>query len=365
MLAAGTVMASHQDGVRRPVGIRDVARLAGVSVTSASFALNGQPGVAEETRRRIVAAARELGYRANPQAQALRRGRTSTYGFVIRNLANPFFIEVLTGAEEVAGEAGATLLALDSRYSLDRERALVQEIAGQRLAGLAIAPVATGESIGLWQELRPGTPVVVVNASAPGASGVSRVRPDNSAAVELPMRWLAELGHSSVAFLSAPRSLMADPDRLRHFRRCCRAQALCGSIMYSPLTIPDVQRAVAARLTGPDAPTAVITNSDYTAHAVYKAARDLGLRIGPDLSVVGHDDLATSELLDPPLATISLDREEMGRALMRRLLGMAAADDYLTPVHLVKRASVQQPVTSRAHAPAARLTRVSARASTR
>ena len=144
-----------------------------------------------------MAAARELGYRANPQAQALRRGRTSTYGFVIRNFANPFFLEVLTGAEEVAGKAGATLLALDSRYSLDRERQHVQEMAGQRLAGLAIAPVGTGESIGLWQELRPGTPVVAVNASAPGASGVSRVRPDNSAAVELPMRWLAELGHTS------------------------------------------------------------------------------------------------------------------------------------------------------------------------
>ncbi|HXF21636.1 MAG TPA: LacI family DNA-binding transcriptional regulator, partial [Streptosporangiaceae bacterium] len=77
-------MASQQDGPERPVGIRDVARAAGVSVASASFALNGQPGVADDTRQRIVAAAQELGYRANPQAQALRRGRTTTYGFVVR-----------------------------------------------------------------------------------------------------------------------------------------------------------------------------------------------------------------------------------------------------------------------------------------
>ena len=94
-----------------------MARLAGVSVASVSFALNGQPGVAEETRRRILAAAAELGYRANPQAQALRRGRTTTYGLVIRNFSNPFFLEVLTGAEQAASEAGATLLLLDSRYS--------------------------------------------------------------------------------------------------------------------------------------------------------------------------------------------------------------------------------------------------------
>ena len=86
---------------------------------------------------------------------------------------------------------------LDSRYSLDRERRHVQELAAQRVAGLAIAPVGTGESIRLWQDLRPGAPVVALNASADGITGVCRVGPDNAAAVELPMCRLAELGHTS------------------------------------------------------------------------------------------------------------------------------------------------------------------------
>ena len=206
-----------------PAGIRDVARIAGVSVATASLAVNGRPGVADETRRRTLAAAEQLGYRANPQAQALRRGRTTTYGFVVRNFANPFFLEVLSGAQQVAAESGATLLVLDSRYSLERERRHVKELAAQRVAGLAIAPVGSGESIRLWQDLRPGAPVVPLNGSADGITGVSRVRPDATAAVELPMRRLAELGHACVAFLSAPRDLMADPDRLRHFREARRA----------------------------------------------------------------------------------------------------------------------------------------------
>ena len=336
-------MPTAQNGSPRAAGIRDVARMAGVSVASASFALNGQPGVADDTRRRILAIAEQLGYRANPQAQALRRGRTTTYGFVVRNFANPFFLEVLSGAEEVAGEAGATLLVLDSRYSLERERRHLQEIAAQRLAGLAIAPVGTGESIRLWHDLRPGAPVVALNASAARITGVSRVRPDNAAALELPLRRLAELGHSSVAFLSAPRRLMADPDRLRYFRRLCRVLGLRATVVYSPLTMGDVQQATRAVLAGPDAPTAVITNSDYTAHAVYKAARELGLRIGPGVSVVGHDDLDTSELLDPPLATIWLNRREMGRALMLRLLGRVPPGDYVAPVELIERASLQAP----------------------
>ena len=319
--------------------------MAGVSVASASFALNGQPGVADDTRRRILAIAEQLGYRANPQAQALRRGRTTTYGFVVRNFANPFFLEVLSGAEEVAGEAGATLLVLDSRYSLERERRHLQEMAAQRLAGLAIAPVGTGESIRLWHDLRPGAPVVALNASAARITGVCRVRPDNAAAVELPLRRLAELGHTSVAFLTAPRRLMADPDRLRHFRRLSRALGLRATVLYSPLTMGDVQQATRGAAGRPGTrPTAVITNSDYTAHAIYKAARELGLRIGPGVSVVGHDDLATSELLDPPLATIWLNRREMGRALMLRLLGRVPPEDYVAPVELIERASMQAPL---------------------
>ena len=150
-----------------------MAKAAGVSVATASLAINGQPGVAEETRRRIVAAAEQLGYRANPQAQALRRGRTTTYGFVVRNFANPFFLEVLSGAQQVAADAGATLLVLDSRYSIQRERRHVQELAAQRVAGLAIAPVGPGESLRLWQVLRPGAPAVALNASSADGSSAS------------------------------------------------------------------------------------------------------------------------------------------------------------------------------------------------
>jgi DNA-binding LacI/PurR family transcriptional regulator len=340
-------MMSQQDGAKQPAGIRDVARKAGVSVATVSFALNGQPGVADDTRLRILAAAAELGYRANPQAQALRRGRTTTYGLVIRNFNNPFFLEVLSGAERAADEAGAALQLLDSHYSLERERMLVREMAAQRLAGLAIAPVGKSDSVLAWQELRPGTPVVALNATVEGIAGVSRVYPDNAAGVELAMRRLAELGHASVAFLSAPRGLVADPDRLRHFRRLARELGVRPSVMPSPLTITDVRKAAGTMLARQDAPTAIITNSDYTALGVYLTARDLSLRIGPDVSVIGHDDLPTSALLDPPLATIRLDGREMGRALMARLLDGNPPSDYVAPVELVERASVQAPENSR------------------
>jgi LacI family transcriptional regulator len=325
------------------VGIRDVARAVGLSVSAVSLALNGRPGVSIENRHRVLAAAAELGYRANPQAQALRRGRSSTYGLVVRNLSNPFFLEVLAGAEEVGAEARSTVLMLDSRYSLDHERALVREMAAQRLAGLAIASIGEGESLRLWQELRPGTPLVVLNAYAKGITGISRVRPDSATAVGLPMHRLAELGHKTVGFVSAPRALVADPDRLGHFMRLARELGIRPYPMHVPLTIEDVRRAARALLTRPDPPTAFITNSDYTAGGIYKAARDLSLQVGQHVSVVGHDDLPTSELLDPPLTTLRLDGRAMGRALMLRLVGRERAD-YVGPVELVERASLRPPV---------------------
>lgn len=337
---------TRRDGekpARRAVGIRDVAREAGVSVTLASFALNGRGGVADSTRERILATADSLGYRANPHAQALRSGRSTIYGLVVRNLSNPFFLDVISGAEDVAHEAGATLLVVDSDYSQERERQHIERLAGYRVGGLAIAPVGTGESVRFWQKLCPDLPTVVVNATADGIDGVSRVGPDNQQAVELPVRRLADLGHREIAFLSAPEALMADSDRLRHFRAAARRLGVKPHVVRTPLSLEAVRATTLKLLGGSRRPTALITNSDFTAYAVYKAARELGVAVGPELSVVGHDDLPTSELLDPPLTTLRLDRRAMGRALMTRLLEDGSPADHQQHVELVERASIGAP----------------------
>jgi LacI family transcriptional regulator len=342
-------MTTRRAGRQRPVGIRDVASAAGVSVASASFALNGQAGVAPETRARILQAAESLGYRANPQAQALRRGRTNIFGLVVRNFSNPFFLDVMLGAEQVAGEVGASLLVLDSQYSRELEEQQVREMAGRHVQGLAIAPVGAGESIRLWQSLRPGAPAVALNAVIEGIDGVRRVTPDNTAAVDLPLRRLAELGHRSIAFLSAPRPLVADQDRLRRYRATMRSLDLPQLVMYAELSPAGVRDAATRLLRKSQPPTAIVTNSDYAAHGVYQAVRSLGLSVGPDVSVVGHDDLPTSELLDPPLSTVRVDRRAMGRELMVRLLD-EASDDYVAPVEYVERASVRLPFIERSPA---------------
>jgi len=327
--------------------IKDVARAAGVSPTLASFALNDRSGVAPTTKARILAAAASLGYQADPHARALRTGSAGVLGLVVRNLSNPYFLGVITGAQEAAARHGRTVLVVDADYSARREQEHVRRLAAQRVEGLAIAPVGTGAAVRIWQRLRPGTPTVVLNATVRRVQGVSRVGPDNVQAVNLATRHLADLGHTEIAFLTAPRRVMADHDRLEEFLRVCAELGVRPIPVETPLNLHDVHTRILALLDARP-PTAIITNSDYTAHAVYKAARERNLRIGRDLSVVGHDDLPTSELLDPPLTTLRIDTRAVGRALVDRLLLNAGpAHDHRQPVDLVVRGSTNRPPARR------------------
>jgi DNA-binding LacI/PurR family transcriptional regulator len=335
---------SRSSPSKRTVSLTDVAREAGVSTGLASIALNDRYGVSATTRARILAVAARLEYRANPIARALRTGASDTLGLVIRNISNPYFLDVIIGAEQAAVEAGKTLLVVDCDYSLDRERESLTRLAAQRVDGLAIAPVGSGESVRTWRGLQPDSKVVVINATAPGIKGVARVGPDNEQAVTLAVRHLAGLGHTDIAFLTAPTDLMADPDRLAAFKAASRELGLRGKAVESPLSLPKVYATVSRLLARKRPPTAIITNSDFTAHAVYKAARDRGVKIGRDLSVVGHDDLPTSELLDPPLTTLRVDGRSIGRAAVARLVGMTAepASDHHEPVELIARRSTRR-----------------------
>jgi len=327
---------------RRP-SIKDVAKAAGVSTGLASLALNDRAGVAVATKARIRAVADELGYRADPHARALRTGATDAVALVVRNLVNPYFLDVISAAQRVAFEQHhTTVLVVDSDYSVASEREHVERLASQRVGGLAIAPVGPGSTIERWQELCPGQPTVVLNATAAGFEDVTRVSPDNEAAVRLAVTHLAELGHRRITFLTAPAGLMADHDRLETFLAVCADLDLEPDPVEAELNPPSVRQASERLLAATTRPTAIVTNSDFTAQGVYLGARAAGIRVGEQLSVVGHDDLPTSALLDPPLTTLALDRRAIGQALAVRLTS-STATDHREPVELVVRGSTGPP----------------------
>jgi DNA-binding LacI/PurR family transcriptional regulator len=302
--------------------------------------MNGHTGVGEETRDRIFAAAEQLGYHANPAARSLRTGRTGVAGMITRNLANPYFLDLIRGAQTHASGAEIRLAVLDSDYDAQVEQAHIDYLIGQQADALAIAPVGDGASVRRWTRARPQSRTVIINAVAREVPGLMHVTPDNAASVGLAISHLLDLGHRRIAFLTAPAPLMADHDRLETFRELTVPAPV---VVETPLDLTNVQAELGRLLADRTPPTAIVTNSDHTAHAVYLACRQAGATVGEDISVVGHDDLPTSELLNPPLTTLRLDRIAVGAAIARRLHHQGPTSDHVQPVELIVRGSTAPP----------------------
>ena len=322
------------------VTLQTVAEAAGVSPSLVSLALNGKPGVAAARRTEILRIAADLGYQADPLARELRTGKTAMFGLIVRNVSNPFFNDLLSGMQQAAFDVDATIVAMDSEYSEDRERRHIRHLAARRVSSLAIAPIGRAASLEEWRRLRPDARTVLINSSV--HPELPHVAPDAIGAVGAAFEHLWQLGHRRIGFLSAPVSLMSDHDRYDHYRRLCGDHGLEPRPIFTELHGDSIRSRMITELTEPSPPTAVITNSDWSAHYVYLAAHATGLAIGRDLSVVGHDDLDTSQLLHPPLTTIAVDRRELGRQIFARL-HTKDDSDFAGPVRLVPRSSSGPP----------------------
>ncbi|MCT1432767.1 LacI family DNA-binding transcriptional regulator [Dietzia maris] len=323
----------------RRITLKDVARVAGVSVPQASLAMNGQGRVAPDTVRRVRDAADRLGYRPNPTARALRRGRADAVGLITRNLSNSYFLDVLRGMEGVASEQGSHIVVMDSGYDAATELAAVRRMADGQVSGLAIAPVGGTEAVDWWRVNRPDLPLVLLNVAPTPL--VTTIGPDSPAAVSVAVDHLAELGHSRIGFVSAPASDAADTDRAETFLARCARLDVRPEILRTRLRFDAVREIVASELVDPAGLRTFLMNSDYTASAVYQATRDAGLVVGRDVSVVGHDDIPTSGLLAPALTTIGFDRQAVGVLATETLLAPEARPRTVrVPVNLVVRDSV-------------------------
>ena len=233
------------------------------------------------------------------------------------------------------------LLVLDSQYSVELEQQQVREMAGPARAG-------AGHRAGRRRRVDPAVaercarvrPRWRSTRRSRASTGSAGSRPDNATAVEVPVPPAGRARARSIAFLSAPRPLTADPDRLRHYRRVIRALGLRPRVVYAPAVArPACRRPPARCSAGPDAPTAVVTNSDYAAHAVYKAARELGAR--GRAGGVRRRARRPADLRAARPAAEHRARRPPGdgaRADDRGCSTTAVSEDYVAPVEYVERA---------------------------
>jgi LacI family transcriptional regulator len=331
--------------------IRDVASHAGVSPSTVSVILNAVEGarVADDTRRRVTEAARQLGYAADPAARALRTQRTHTIGFVSDVIATtPFAGRLIQGAQDAAWRQGMLMLLVNTGGDAEHEREALRTLVHRRVDGIVYATMY--HRVVEVPRLRAGLPLVLLDARPAEPGAVPCVVPDEEGGAAAALEELLRHGHRRIGFVQDREGPPAAGERLRGYRDTLAAHGIAFDPALVAAGHPGAQggRAALPRLLDlPDPPSAVFCFNDRMAMGAYQAAAARGLRIPDDLSVVGFDDQPEiADALRPGLTTIALPHHEMGEWAVQALLGRPPpaggdqAGEKRMPCPLIRRESV-------------------------
>lgn len=323
-----------------PVTIKDVAREAGVTVSTVSRSLNGSYGVHHATRAKVVAVAQRLNYSPSHAARGLVTGRTHALGLIISDIRNPFFAEVARGAQEAASRAGYDLLLCNADLDPAAQLRSIRAMLGKRVDGLIMNSVLAFSRAEKQELAASRVPVVLLNRPRQ-ARGFNVVRADNVLGGRLAGEYLNRLGHRRLAHLTGPRQHGNLTDRAQGFLAACPdAIVLHGENTFAS-GCDMARRLFDAH---PDV-TAVFAASDVLAFGVLREAWNRGLRVPDHLSVIGFDNVDVSGVIHPPLTTIHQPKFEMGAAAVEILIrgskpGAAVPPaSRVLPVELIERES--------------------------
>ncbi|MGW5198175.1 LacI family DNA-binding transcriptional regulator [Streptomyces spiralis] len=325
------------------VGIKDVARAAGVSVGTVSNVINRPETVATETRARVLSAIDRLGYVRSESARQLRAGRSRIMGLLVLDMGNPFFVDVARGAERTAREAGLGVMVCNSAQSVGEEAEYLSLFAEQRVRGVLLTPTdATGRNIAAFR--RHNIPFVLVDRVAEGASECS-VSVDDVAGGALAVRHLVDAGHRSIAYVSGPPGLNQVRDRRTGALNALREAGLGPDVLRElPTERLDVAagRDAGARLLGlADRPTAVFCANDLLALGVLQAMYAAGVGVPDDLAIVGYDDIEFAAAAAVPLTSVRQPAVTMGALAAELLLEETGTREGAARAHEHRRVVLQ------------------------
>ncbi|GAA2750987.1 LacI family DNA-binding transcriptional regulator [Amnibacterium kyonggiense] len=326
--------------------IADVARAAGVSKGLVSFALNDRPGVAPATKRRILAAADELGFRPSVQGRSLSTRLAYSVGLVLARdadlvAADPFYPPFLAGAERVLVAAGRTLTLSVLDRDRDEEAHYRALVADRRVDGVIVGDLRPADPrLPLLAEL--GLPAVTLGRT--GDPRFPAVSVDDAKGVAETARHLLTLGHRRIAMVAGPRDLVHGARRADAFRAALAAAGLEPvAVVETDFTPLAAARATSDLLAAGERPTAVVYGNDVAAAAGISVIRGHGLGVPEDIAVCGFDDAEIAQWTVPSLTTVSTGPARWGAAAAEALLDLLAGerveDRDLEPARLVVRDS--------------------------
>ncbi|WP_344874137.1 LacI family DNA-binding transcriptional regulator [Nonomuraea antimicrobica] len=333
--------------MRRPT-MTDVAREVGVTAKTVSRVLNDEGPVAVETRERVMAAVRRLGYRPNLMARNIRVGaRDAAIGLVIPELGNPFFGTVADGVESAVRARGLTLIVGTSDETADLEQSLIATFLGRRVSALMVVPAAASDHRHLRSERMAGLPIVFLDRPAVGLTAdcvVSANRDGSRAGVA----HLIAHGHRRIGFVGdLPATLYTRRERFQGYRDALTAAGLPfdRSLVETGHSVEAATLATQRLLDRDDPPTALFTGNNFASMGAVVALSRAGRR---DVALVAFDDLPLAEALEPPLTAVAQDPAAVGTAAAELVLARLDGDRSkarraIVPTRLVVRGSGELP----------------------
>jgi len=336
------------------VTLRDVARLADVHPGTASRALNEQTRslVNDETARRVLEAAEQLGYRPNPIARGLKTNRSYTIGVLIPDLTNPLFPPILRGIEDRLDEDGYTPLIANTDNDPDRERIDWQAMRARQVDGIVAATARRDHEL-LDEMVDSGLPVVLVNRRAPGGR-VPSATADDPKGIELAVEHLTGAGHTRIGHIAGPLELSTGLDRYEGFHEAMREAGLEPDpeliAMSRAFTEAEGARACRELLARDGGLTAIVAGNDLIALGCYDVFAERGIRCPDEISLIGFNDMPFADRFSPPLTTIRIPHYEIGTAAAELMLGLLQDEDAdgrqlrLAPELVARRSTGPPPV---------------------
>lgn len=303
------------------VGIRDVAKLAGVSTGTVSRVLNDHPSVTQELRTRVSGIIEDLGYTPDPSARSMRSKVSRLIGIVIPDLTNPFFSELVQSTEQAAAIHGYNIIVMTSFDDATKEADRIRQLTSRKVDGIILVPSNDFHTL----KLPKGLPIVVVDRLMPGYSGIAA---DHHNGVRLGVEHLLKLGHCRIGFISGPKDSVPASDRLKGYLEAMEQAGGGAGNAGPPLIIETAFDYESGRSAGNyllararhERPTAIFASSDQQAIGCMRAAHDLGIPVPAALSIVGFDGIPLSSMTTPRLTTVKQPIQKIAAAAVAVLL---------------------------------------------
>ena len=306
------------------MNLKDIARMAGVSTATVSRVINRSGPVSAKTARKALRVTEESGYVTDTIAKSLRMGQTKTVGFVVPDISNPFFPEVLNGAEAVCADYGYTIILGNTNEDVACEAKVVRSLRQQRADGLLM--ILVDESGGTLRQALAGAdadlPIVFIDRHIEGFRYDSVII-DNEAGTSQATRHLLELGHTKIAIIHGPTTTTPGVGRLRGYQRAMKAAGVPVSpeyVLEGDFRTESGYELAKRLISLPEPPTAIIGGNNLMTMGVFRCLRDMNVPVPDRVSLIGFDDFPLAAYLSPPLTVVDRPMSDMGRLAADLLL---------------------------------------------